>query len=477
MHFQIMGLLTLVLGAAALYMPPVWSFLFMFASTVFGSAAAFNLSGLGGASVLVPNLFLVFFCIRVIMSCGEGRVFAAFVPPRIGFFLLTLTIFGLVTAVFFPRLFAGMAETMVVERQVGARSFIALTPLRFSSNNITQTVYAIGGLLCFGCTFAWFRREGIATSLVTALIATTTINLAFALADILTYYSRTEWLMGFVRTANYALLTGAEKGGLKRISGTFPEASAFADYTLVFFAAISSLWLDGIRTRVTGILALSLLAALLLSTSATALVGVAAVMPFLLLRAIRGRHALAITVGAAALPLVAIIVVVALPDMAAGLHDFLDEMVLSKADSQSGRERFMWNAVAYESFVNTYGFGAGLGSARASSFVLVLLSNLGVVGTMIFVIFAIAVFTARLPKYDPERNEDIAAVRAAKLGFYAVLVTATISGTVYDLGLTFYILAGGVAALSLPRTVSRPAHNNPAFRFAGAHQDAAQARS
>ena len=120
---------------------------------------------------------------------------------------------------------------------------------------------------------------------------------------------------------------------------------------------------------------------------------------------------------------------------------------------------------------------AGLGSARASSFVLVLLSNLGVVGTMIFVIFAIAVFTARLPKYDPERNEDIAAVRAAKLGFYAVLVTATISGTVYDLGLTFYILAGGVAALSLPRSVSRPAHNNPAFRFAGAHQDAAQARS
>ena len=76
MHFQIMGFLTLVLGAAALYMPPVWSFLLIFVSTVFGSAAAFNLSGLGGASVLVPNLFLVFFFIRVLMSCGEGRILA-----------------------------------------------------------------------------------------------------------------------------------------------------------------------------------------------------------------------------------------------------------------------------------------------------------------------------------------------------------------------------------------------------------------
>ncbi|MFP3546218.1 O-antigen ligase family protein [Rhizobium sp. SIMBA_035] len=476
MHFQIMGLLTLVLGAAALYMPPVWSFLLIFVSTVFGSAAAFNLSGLGGASVLVPNLFLVFFFIRVLMSCGEGRILAAFAPSRIGFYLLALTVFGLVTAVFFPRLFQGMAETMIVERQVGARSFIALQPLRFSSNNITQSVYAVGGLLCFACTFAWFRREGIATSLVTALIVTTVVDLSFAVADIITYYSHTEWLMSFVHTANYALLTASEKGGLKRISGTFPEASAFADYTLVLFAAVSSLWLDGVRKKITGILSLALLTSLLLSTSATALVGVAAIMPFLLIRAIRGRHALAITLGAAALPLLAVIVVVALPDLATGLHDFLDEMVLSKADSQSGRERFMWNSVAYESFVNTYGFGAGLGSARASSFVLVLLSNLGVAGTAIFVIFSLAVVLAHLPQHDAERPEDIAAVRAAKLGFFAVLVTATISGTVYDLGLTFYILAGSVAALTLPRALNRPAQTAPAFRFRSS-QDAAQAHS
>ena len=463
MSFDILGLLTAMVGVGALYMQPKWSFLFIYISTIFGAAAAFNLPGLGGASVLVPNLFLVFFCIRMVMACGEGRVLAAFAPFRIGFILLTLTVFGLITALFFPRLFAGMAETMIVERLVGARSFISLQPLRFSSNNITQSVYAIGGLLCFACTFAWFRREGTAKSLVMALIVTSTINLAFAVADVVTYYSHTEWLMDFVHTANYALLTGFEKGGLKRISGTFPEASAFADYTLVLFAAVSSLWLDGVRTRATGILAFGLLLALLLSTSATALVGVAAVMPFLLVRAIRGRHALAITVGAAALPLIAVFVIVALPDLANGLRDFLNEIILSKADSQSGRERFMWNQMAYESFVDTWGFGAGLGSARASSYILVLLSNLGVIGTFLFALFALSVLFAGIPRNLAQQPEDVAGVRAAKFGFLAVLVTSSISGTVYDLGLTIYILAGSVAALTLPRTVSMPLRRRGSF--------------
>ncbi len=42
------------------------------------------------------------------------------------FILLVLTVFGLFTALFFPRLFQGMTETMLVERAVGLRNIISL---------------------------------------------------------------------------------------------------------------------------------------------------------------------------------------------------------------------------------------------------------------------------------------------------------------------------------------------------------------
>ncbi|MBB4567178.1 O-antigen ligase family protein [Rhizobium leucaenae] len=455
-----MGALTFVVGMAMLAAPVRWSFTVMILSTVFGAAAAFSVPGLGGASVLVPSLFLLFFAIRLFLAYGEGPLFAALAPPRPGFCLLVLTIFGLATALFFPRLFQGMTETMTVERSVGGRNFISLVPLKFSSNNITQSVYAVGGLVCFATTFAFIRKGGTPTNLINGMLVVASVNLGFALADIITYFSHTEFLLGFVRTANYALLTNAEKGGLKRISGTFPEASAFADFTLVLFAMIASLWLSGVRSRATGIVAALLLVALILSTSATALVGLGVVLPVLCLQSFlasrsepgSGRPVMIVAIMAA-MPLVILFVLIAMPDLASGLHDFLDEMLFSKADSQSGRERFMWNSMAYQTFIDTQGFGAGLGSARASSFGLVLLSNLGIPGTLIFALFVLLILKADTRPGRLPLREAAAVARAAKAGFITVLVSAATSGTVYDLGLMFYILAGSVSALTVPSPV------------------------
>lgn len=451
-----MGLVTLIVGVVALTAPVRWSFIIMILSTVFGAAAAFSIPGLGGASVLVPSLFLVFFAARLFAAYGEGPFLAALAPWRPGFFLLLLTAFGIFTAIFFPRLFQGMTETMTVERSIGARSLIALVPLRASSNNITQSVYAAGGLVCFIATFAFFRRQSIPATFINGILIVASVNLGFALADIITHFTHTDFLLNFVRTANYALLTNAEKGGLKRISGTFPEASAFADFTLVLFAVVTSLWLGGIRSQITGILAGLLLVALVLSTSATALVGLAAVLPILSLQSFlasrrepgAGRPVLIVSI-LASMPLVIFFVLIVMPDLAHNLHDFLDEMLFSKADSQSGRERFMWNAMAYQAFIDTNGFGAGLGSARASSFGLVLLSNIGVFGALLFAIFVVRLLMADIGGLHSPSRETSAVVRAGKAGIITVLISAATSGTVYDLGLMFYVLAGGISAFSV----------------------------
>src|SRR5690606_22392475 len=116
MNLEVMGVITIVAGLVVLATPIHWSFYVMVLSTLFGAAAALSLPLLGGATVLVPSLFLPFFAVRIFMATGEGRFFAALRPPRAGFWLLLLTAFGLLTAIFFPYIFQGTVETMTVER-------------------------------------------------------------------------------------------------------------------------------------------------------------------------------------------------------------------------------------------------------------------------------------------------------------------------------------------------------------------------
>lgn len=145
MRIELMGVLSLVLGVAVLLAPPRMAFYVIVMSTLFGAAAAFGVPGLGGASVLVPSLLLAFYCLRLFMAFGERPVLAAVSSSSPGIWLLLLTVYGVFSALFLPRLLEGVTETMIVLRSSAGHRIIDLTPLSFSSNNITQTVYAVGG--------------------------------------------------------------------------------------------------------------------------------------------------------------------------------------------------------------------------------------------------------------------------------------------------------------------------------------------
>lgn len=450
MPIELLGFLSLLVGTVVLVSPPRLSFFVIVFSTLFGAAAAFGVPGLGGASVLVPSLLLAFYCLRLFMAFGEKPVFAAVSSASPGIWLLLLTVYGVFSALFLPRLMEGVTETMIVLRSSAGHRIIDLTPLSFSSNNITQTIYAVGGLLCFAFTYAYLKCGGTARDVINAMLVLAVANLVFALLDVITYRTGTAHLFDFIRTANYALLTGSEKAGFKRISGTFPEASAFAGYTIVLFAFTASLWIDRMRTVTTGLVAGLLLLALLLSTSTTALVSLAMVAVFLFWRALPASYAGhvtgrpgAIALAILAVPLCFMLILVLMPEFAKAVQEFLDETLYSKLNSQSARERMQWNAVAFQVFLDTWGWGAGLGSARASSYALVLLSNVGLIGTVLFALFVGNILSMKSGGGIREHTT----MRAAKAGVFAGLCEAMISGTVYDLGLLFYLLAGSAAAL------------------------------
>jgi hypothetical protein len=85
------------------------------------------------------------------------------------------------------------------------------------------------------------------------------------------------------------------------------------------------------------------------------------------------------------------------------ITDYVQATVDAKVSSSSYNNRSGSDSFAYDLFFNTLGFGTGLGSSRASSFLPGLLSATGLIGTLLFaaVIFTLLRRSAPMREYRP----------------------------------------------------------------------------
>jgi hypothetical protein len=117
-----------------------------------------------------------------------------------------------------------------------------------------------------------------------------------------------------------------------------------------------------------------------------------------------------------------------------------DTMVVNKVTSASGEERAYWNYRSLQSLYDTAGLGIGLGSSRASSWIIAVLSQLGIAGSLMFgVLIAAIVRSGHLrgaDDIDPEIRSVALSVRAACL---AGLLAASIAGGGADPGIQFFV--------------------------------------
>ncbi|MEP7456472.1 hypothetical protein [Phyllobacterium sp. SB3] len=464
MATNVFGVCVILFGILVQFMHRRYALYGMVILTLFGAAAAVTLPAMGGASILVANAFMVFFALRILRVTGLTPAVSSLLYPSTGFWLLLLIIYGLVATAFFPRLMAGITETMVVQRLPAGLSRIALNPLSFSSTHITQTVYALGGIACFAASFAYFRTRDAYQHFLSAFFILCGLNVLFALADLITFATGPIDFLDFIHTANYSLMTNVEMGGLKRISGTFPESSSFASFTLILFAISASLYLDHVRPFTSGTFALAFLILLALSTSGTAYVGLIFVLLMLTVQSIlpvlhgeKMRKPLLLYAGGLSLIAVILLAAVLSPTLVDAIASFLDESLLGKLDSDSGRERGHWNEVAWSNFIDSYGLGVGIGGARASSYLFVLLSNVGLPGLLCFAAFTLSTLFRRSVLRNGTVERHI--VRAIGSGLGASLIAAFLVSTVYDLGMLFYVLAGGAAVAVFPVVTSRISAN------------------
>jgi hypothetical protein len=259
--------------------------------------------------------------------------------------------------------------------------------------------------------------------------------------------------------------------GFKRIVGSFPEASAFAYFTVGLFAFCTKLWLGGVRQRIAAPLALLSAVALLFATSST---GYAALSGFLgLLFVVSLAQVLwrPVTRATFALVLVFPMVVVAVfvglrlsPPAWQLASEIVDETVFDKMNSSSGIERAKWNDQALVNFADTHGLGGGDGSVRASSFPIAVLGNIGTIGALTYGLFLFDLLFGRKVRW--KEPFPVSCQSAARWACLSQLIAASVAGSFIDLGLPFFIFAG--IACAGPESVRFAGLAPPAPRIAAA---------
>jgi hypothetical protein len=443
MTIEPIGILTLLIGLIGLCLESTFIVYAFIASTLLGSAGAIILESLGGTNIQPAHLLLGFLAFKLL----SDRKIVAFAlggcaVGRPGFWLMVTLLYSMISAYYLPRLFAG--ETLVYT----VRALGYSVPLEPGTSNLTQSVYFIGNFVCFIVLYGYASSSSGRKHLVNAVLVCVALNLTFAVLDMVTFWTGTTELLSFIRNSTYSMFPpDTEVGGFKRIAGSFVEASSFGYITLGYFAFTSTLWLYGTAPVLTLSLSLFSFVALMFSTSTTAYVGLAAFLAFQFLAMVvrsllrpSTPQMMMYIFGAPALLALTAIVIALNDEWAAYANNLLDTMILSKASTSSGVERATWNAQGLQNFIDTFGFGTGNGSMRASSFPIAAIATLGTIGTLTFGLFLLSIWLARKIPETAARFE-IASTTAARATCLAWLIAATTSASLIDLGLPFFILA------------------------------------
>ncbi len=386
MVLTLFGVVAAAIGLTLLvFKRPIRDFLFvLLVCAVFGSAEAVALPMLGGASLAVPYFFVLFVILRMMLVAFKNAPLlgeAAFA----NIWLVLFAIYGVIAAVFLPRLFEGTISI------ISMRPMPFRVPLTFTSQNITQSTYICLSALAAISAYTAARMPKAEAAITLGWVLASLAFLTFALVDLIGFYSGAGNLMDWARTASYAMVAQSEMG-IRRISGSFTEPSSFATFGAVPLAYFSLLWLFDVKGAPAGPLAAALAVAMALSTSTTAFAMLAllslVLMAGIVLVPMRPRVRLrkflqfagAILFGAAALTALAFL----MPSFSSTFADLAQRMTVGKASSSSAIERGQWAAQGFLAFNVSHGLGVGPGSFRSSGLFQAILGSLGVGGCIFF---------------------------------------------------------------------------------------------
>ncbi|AEH87413.1 MULTISPECIES: hypothetical protein [Mesorhizobium] len=442
MQISVVGLLVCC-GILAVVTYMRWSMITaLIASLAFGATAIGTIGSLGGSSPLIFTIFNILLIATALARRGIWReIGIAFGHIGATWIVCALMIYVTLGALLFPRLFEGQTSAFVASRTGRGVYEAALAPV---SANISQTGYFVLAGLTFLAVCVLVQREGTLTDIKRGYFLWFILHVSMGMLDLLGKVAGAGDILAPIRTANYSMLTDVTEAGFFRIAGAFSEASAFGGVSLSGLAFSYTYWTKTGSKFALG-LGSVLFGLLLLSTSSTAYVGLTIVsLPVVISIAtslasgrLRSGEALLLTLLMPLL-LLGMGVILFYPHFLDPVVQLVDTTIINKVTSTSGQERSYWNYKSLQSFFDTAGLGVGLGSSRASSWPIALLSQLGLFGTVIMmVLLAMLMRGLRGSSHvDPQVDAIASSARACAL---SSLVAGSLASGSPDPGIVFYI--------------------------------------
>lgn len=384
--------------------------------------------------------------------------------------LVAFWLAALVATFVMPRLFAGV---LVVPLKVDY--LVQVVGLQPSTQNISQLAYmTISVLSVFSFSFL-LQSEENRFHAIRAMVVGAALVVVTGLLDYANQFVNISPILEPFRTATYTLLTDAELGGGKRVVGLMPEASSYGSTCIGFLALLyffrRALVPSVLRSRYIPVLIVLLIGLTVLSTSSAAYVGLGVFFALAgvewLVRFNLGPDKLFLKKGLAielniilVASVVFLLLIVVAPQVLKPASDLIDSVLLTKTSTSSFEERSMWTAVSWQALFSTYGLGVGLGGTRASNSAVALVSNVGVIGFVLYFSFMLqTIFRRSVLRYPP----DIAMLAATKWTFMPTFAVSLLVGTTADFGTrNAFIFAVGLvlttrATQQRPGMSSRPA--------------------
>lgn len=447
MDFSAVGALAFTIAIISLFNGPRPLILMMIVFNLLGASYAVSV----GSIFIGPSyLFILPVLFSLLLQMEDSSRLSTVVSyPKPAFWLLCLVLFSLISAYFFPRLLSGVTEVNAIG-STGFEPSLLPAPLVPSSGNLSQSIYVVCSALTFILIYSFCSSLNRLEWAIKCLYFYASLNVIFAFIDLVTFYLGLGWTLGFIRNGSYTLHVDEEIGGLKRIVGSFTETSSFSGVTLSNLAFTASMIKYGPYRALSIILTFVQCILLIISTSSTAYIGLIFFFMLLLMTIVKkmatARFRLHDLNGLMLflLLLTVIFSIFVFSENAQYTADgLIQKTLVDKSVSDSGVERQAWNIQAIKNFYDTYGIGVGLGSARASSFALAVLSNIGIIGSILYLAFTLSIFCKSNANLHPLRS---VAFSSTRLSAIFIIWPATISGTMVDLGLQFFVLMAVCAA-------------------------------
>jgi hypothetical protein len=385
----VIGVIFFVCGAYCFFWKEGSLFGLLLISSLFEAASAINIGQRGIQPYYVVALFII---ARAFVNRILGIRLNRTMPQ--GKWLLIFGGIGITSALILPVIFAGVP---IYDPKVGIDDGLFIRPpLVLGLNNLGQLGFLVWHI---ATAFSLLGIRFSATTAHRAYVWAFYIEIFFIFTESLCQLAGISfplWLL--LNNPGFSLWENSMEAYGTRVPGSFSEpsiAGAFMVFYCVGFLARYFARKGGSVRAVVSLVASGLVAssASLVTLSLVPLALLARYSPFRFpwyINLTQTRRIVWILVLLAA-PLVLALL------FFSGYREVLTAVTVSKGESGSFINRTAADLYSLQLLVQTYGLGVGLGSNRSSSLLTTLISNVGVAGTVAFLMFYFKLF-ANLPE-------------------------------------------------------------------------------